>query len=133
MNTIRTLAAAMLLAGSGLISQLALAQPTGLGRTDILQHDLDTPGREVVQVRVDFSPGVVAPRHSHPGIEVAYVLEGTIEYQIDGKPPVVLKTGDALFIPNGAVHTAKNVGAGKASELATYIVEKGKPAFVPAK
>jgi quercetin dioxygenase-like cupin family protein len=132
MNTIRTMVAAMLLVGGGLAAQLALTQPTGLGRTDVLKHDLDIPGREVVQVRVDFGPGVVAPRHSHPGVEVAYVLEGTIEYQIDGKPPVILKTGDGLFIPNGAVHTARNVGSGKASELATYIVEKGKPAFVPA-
>lgn len=133
MSTIRTIAAAMLVIGGSLTAQLAPAQSTGLGRTDVLQHDLDTPGREVVQVRVDFGPGVVAPRHSHPGVEVAYVLEGTIEYQIDGKPPVVLKTGDALFIPTGAIHTARNIGSSKASELATYIVEKGKPAFVPAK
>jgi quercetin dioxygenase-like cupin family protein len=132
MKSIRTVVAAMLLIGGGLTAPLALAQPAGLGRTDVLKHDLDFPGREVVQVRVDFGHGVVAPRHSHPGVEVAYVLEGTIEYQIDGKPPVILKTGDALFIPDGAVHTAKNVGPGKASELATYIVEKAKPAFVPA-
>jgi quercetin dioxygenase-like cupin family protein len=132
MKSIRTMVAAMLLIGGGLTAQLALAQPAGLGRTDVLKHDLDVPGREVVQVRVDFGPGVVAPRHSHPGVEVAYVLEGTIEYQIDGKLPVILKTGDALFIPDGAVHTAKNVGSGKASELATYIVEKAKPPFVPA-
>ena len=132
MKSIRTMVATMLLIGGGLTAQLALAQPVGLGRTDVLKHDLGIPGREVVQVRVDLGPVVVAPRHSHPGVEVAYVLEGTIEYQIDGKPPVILKIGDALFIPDGAVHTARNVGSGKASELATYIVEKGKPAFVPA-
>ena len=112
---------------------LAQAQSSGLGRTDVLQHDLGIAGREVVQVRVDFAPGVLAARHSHPGVEVAYVLDGTIEYQIDGKQPLTLKTGDALFIPDGAIHSARNVGEGKASELATYFVEKGKPAFVPAK
>lgn len=133
MNPTLFAAAALLIATGGGMAQLAQAQSAGLGRTDVLQHDLGIAGREVVQVRVDFAPGVTAPRHSHPGVEVAYVLDGTIEYQIDGKAPVTLKTGDALFIPDGAVHSARNVGDGKASELATYVVEKGKPGFVPAK
>lgn len=133
MKTTRLMAAALLVATLGGMGPLAYAQPSGLGRTDILQHDLGIAGREVAQVRVDFAPGVLAPRHSHPGVEVAYVLEGTIEYQIDGKPPVTLRKGDALFIPDGAIHSARNVGDGNASELATYIVEKNKPGFVPAK
>lgn len=129
----RFMTAALLIAAFGGMGPLAHAQPSGIGRTDLLQHDLGVAGREVVQVRVDFAPGVIAPRHSHPGVEVAYVLEGTIEYQIDGQPPVTLKKGDALFIPDGAIHSARNVGDGKASELATYFVEKGKPGFVPAR
>lgn len=133
MKATRFMTAAVLIAGSGLIAQLAQAQPAGLGRTDVLQHDLGIPGREVVQVRVDFAPGVVAAGHSHPGAEVAYVIHGTIEYQIEGKPPVTLKAGDGLFIPEGAVHSARNVGTGGASELATYIVETGKPILVPAR
>ena len=63
----------------------------------------------------------------HPGAEIAYVIEGLLEYQLEGKPPVTLKAGDALFIPAGVVHSAKNVGSGNAAELATYVVEKGKP------
>lgn len=133
MKATRFMVAVMLIATGGLMGPLAQAQSSGLGRTDVLQHDLGIAGREVVQVRVDFAPGVLAARHSHPGVEVAYVLDGTIEYQIDGKQPLTLKTGDALFIPDGAIHSARNVGEGKASELATYFVEKGKPAFVPAK
>jgi quercetin dioxygenase-like cupin family protein len=78
-------------------------------------------------VRVDFDPGVAFGRHWHPGEEIAYVLEGTLEYQIDGKPPVTLKAGEVLFIPARTVHAAKNVGSGTGAELATYIVEKGKP------
>jgi quercetin dioxygenase-like cupin family protein len=50
-----------------------------------------------------------------------------LEYQLDGQPPVTLKAGDVLFIPAGVVHSAKNVGTGRGAELATYIVEKGKP------
>lgn len=97
------------------------------------QQDLSIPGREVVQVRVDFGHAAAAPRHSHPGEEIAFVLAGSMEYQIDGKPPVILKAGETLFIPAGAVHSAKNVGNGEAKELATYIVEKGKPLVVKAK
>ena len=66
-------------------------------------------------------------KHTHPGEEIIYVLEGTLEYQIEDKPPVTLKAGDVLFIPAGTIHSARNVGSGTGSELATYIVEKGKP------
>jgi quercetin dioxygenase-like cupin family protein len=77
-------------------------------------------------VRVDFDPGYVAPRHTHPGEEIIYVIEGLLEYEIDGKVSKV-KAGDVLFVPAGVIHTAKNLGSGNGAELATYIVEKGKP------
>lgn len=108
------------------------AQQAGISRKDLLRESLATPGRDVVQVRVGFEPGAVAARHRHPGEEVAYVLEGRIEYRIDGRPPVVLDAGDTLFIPAGAVHMATNVGDTRAAELATYIVEQGKPLVAPA-
>ena len=76
---------------------------------------------------MDIAPGVLAPRHRHPGEEIIYVLEGSLEYQLDGQPPVTLKAGEVLFIPAGAIHSAKNVGTGNGAELATYVVEKGKP------
>jgi quercetin dioxygenase-like cupin family protein len=132
MTTIRIMTMAALIAGSGLALHAALAQQSGIKRTDLQQHDLSIPGREVVQVRVDFAPGVVAPRHSHPGEEIIYVIEGSLEYQVDGSAPVTLKAGEVLFIPAGAIHGAKNVGSGNGAELATYVVEKGKPLVVPA-
>lgn len=109
------------------------AQQPGIKRTDLHRHDLSVPGREVVQVRVEFAPGFSFPKHTHPGEEIAYVLEGSLEYQLEGKGPVTLKAGEALFIPAGTIHAARNVGKGNAAELATYIVEKGKPLVVPAK
>jgi quercetin dioxygenase-like cupin family protein len=133
MKTTQIMLATVLLLGSGLALNEARAQQPGIKRTDALRHDLDVPGREVVQVRVDIPRGVLAARHSHPGVEIAYVLEGVLEYQFDGKPPVTLKAGEALFVPAGTVHSAKNVGRGNAAELATYIVEKGKPLVVMAK
>jgi quercetin dioxygenase-like cupin family protein len=127
MKTTRMMAVAVLIVGSWLALHPASAQQPGIKRTDLQQHDLSIPGREVVQVRVDFAPGVGFPKHSHPGEEIVYVIEGLLEYQVEGKPPVTLKAGEVLFIPAGAVHAAKNVGSGNAAELATYIVEKGKP------
>ena len=127
MNTTRFMGVPALIVASGLALQVAQAQQPGIRRTDLQRHDLSVPGREVVQVRVDFEPGVAFPRHKHPGEEIVNVLEGSLEYQLQGKAPVTLKTGDVLFIPAGTIHTARNVGRGNGSELATYIVEKGKP------
>lgn len=130
MKTTRIIAAAVLFVGSGLALHVAQSQQPGVKRTDLLRQDLSVSGREVVQVRVDFAPGVAFPPHSHPGEEIAYVIEGQMEYQLEGKPPVTLKAGEALFIPAETMHAAKNVGSGNAAELATYIVEKGKPLVV---
>jgi len=111
----------------------ATAQQGPVRRTDLQRHDLSIPGREAFQVRVDIDPGITAPRHSHPGEEIIYVLEGLMEYHIDGRQPVTLKAGEVYFIPSGAIHSAKNVGTTNAAELATYVVDKGKPLVVLAK
>lgn len=128
MNPIRLVALTILLATSILATHETQAQQLGgTKRKDLLRQELSVQGREVIQVLVEFSPGLVAPRHSHPGEEIAYVIEGELEYQLDGRPPVTLKAGDTLFIPAGHGHAVRNVGSGKAIELATYIVERGKP------
>jgi quercetin dioxygenase-like cupin family protein len=128
MKTIRAIAVALLIVGNALaLTAVSAQQLGGTKRTDLQRHDLSLPGREVNQVLVEFAPGLVAPRHAHPGEEIVYVVEGELEYQRDGKPPVTVKAGEVLFIPAGAFHAVKNVGSGKAVELATYIIEKGKP------
>ncbi len=133
MKTTCSLAAAVLVGGAAMALSSAQSQQPGIMRTELLRHDLSVSGRELIQVRVDFAPGRGFPPHSHPGEEIATVLAGQLEYQFEGRPPVTLKAGEALFIPAGTMHSARNVGAGTASELATYIVEKGKPlvAFAP--
>ena len=127
MKTARIITVALLIFASGLTLYATRAHQQGTKRTDLQRHDLSAPGREVVQVRVDFDPGYASPRHTHPGEEIIYVLEGTLEYQIEGKPPVTVKPGDVLFVPAGTIHSAKNVGTSNGAELATYVVEKGKP------
>jgi quercetin dioxygenase-like cupin family protein len=129
----RLFAALIFAAPSAAVAQQspAIGEPPaatpGITRTDLQQHDLSTPGTETIQTRVDFAPGAAAPRHKHPGDEIVYVLAGTLEYRLDGQPMAILKGGDVLFIPNGTVHSAINLGLDTASELATYVVQKGKP------
>lgn len=122
---------------AGALAAGGLAQPPKSPPTTtrhaLQRGDLDIPGHEAIQVRIDFPPGAVAPRHSHPGEEVIYVLKGVLQYKIDGKAPVTLKEGGVLFVPTGVIHMATNVGKVPAAELGTYIVEKGKPLVIPAK
>ena len=102
-------------------------QVPGLVRTDLQQHDLSVPGYEVIQNRVEIGPEAPLIRHKHPGEEIIYVLEGSLEYHIDGEEPKSYEAGEVLLVPAETVHAVRNVGNGKAMELATYVVEKGKP------
>ena len=129
----RAMATAALIAGSALALNAAHAQTPGVKRTDLQRHDLSVAGREAIQVRVDLAPGVAFGKHTHPGEEIIYVLEGTFEYEVEGKPPVTLEAGDVLFVPARTIHAAKNVGSGNGAEIATYVVEKGKPLVVMVK
>ena len=127
------IAIAVLVAASVGAPHVSLAQAPGIKRTDLQRNDLSVPGREVIQVLVEFEPGVTAPSHSHPGEEIVYIVEGALEYALQGRQPVTLKAGQVLFIPAGTPHAVKNVGTGNSAELATYIVEKGKPLIVLTK
>jgi len=106
-------------------------QVPGLTRTDLQQHDLSVPGHEVIQNRIDIGPEAPPIKHTHPGEEIIYVLEGSLEYKIQGTPAATYGAGDVLLIPAGAVHAVRNIGDGNAAELATYVVEKGKPLVTP--
>ena len=117
----------VLIVGGSLAPILAQAQQSGIKRTDLQRHDLSLPGREVMQVRVDFEPGSASPKHTHFGEEIIYVIDGALEYHLEGRPPVTVKAGDVLFVPAGTPHFVKNVGTTSGAELATYVVEKGKP------
>jgi quercetin dioxygenase-like cupin family protein len=105
-------------------------QAPGIKRTDLQEHDLSIHGRMVIQNRVELGPKAPAVRHKHPGEEIIYVLEGTLDYAIDGQPTQTVSAGEALMVPPETVHAVRNVGSGKAAELATYVVEKGKPFLV---
>jgi len=116
-----------------ILTSTVYAQQSGIKRTDLQRYDLSVPGYETVQARIDFEAHTAFGKHSHPGEEVIYVLDGVLEYEVEGQSPVTLKVGEVLFIPAGVVHSARNNSHAKASELATYIVEKGKPVLVMKK
>ncbi len=126
-----TVSGVALLAALG--AQSLLAQQPGFTRALLQKGDLSVPGREAVQVRAEFDPGVAAGKHTHPGEELGYILEGTLVIEMEGKAPVTLNAGDFFFVPAGVVHDGKNVGSGKAKVLATYVVEKGKPLATPVR
>jgi quercetin dioxygenase-like cupin family protein len=106
---------------------MAEQQAPGLWHTDLQRQDLSVPGREMVQSRVDIGPEGPLVKHTHPGEEIIYILEGSLEHQIEGQPQRTFSAGEALTVPAGAVHAVRNTGSGNAAELATYVVEKGKP------
>jgi quercetin dioxygenase-like cupin family protein len=123
----RYLAAIVLAVGTAAALSAQAPRPPGSTRTDLQRHDLAVPGKEVLQARVDLAPGAQFPAHRHPGEEIIYVLEGTLEYELEDQPPVTLRAGEVLFVPAGVFHSARNPGDVQGSELATYVLEKGKP------
>lgn len=119
----------------GIVAMVSIpnfAQQAGFTRIPLQTQDLSAPGRVAVQARAEFDPGVAAGRHTHPGEELGYVLEGELELKIDGQPPKIIHAGETFFVPAGLVHDGVNSGKGKAKVLATYVVEKGKPVATPA-
>jgi quercetin dioxygenase-like cupin family protein len=118
-------------AGALVMATAVLAQQGGFKRTEVQRGDLSAAGREAVQAIAEIPAGVASGKHTHPGEEIAYVLEGTVVLELDGKPAMTLKAGQGVLIPAGSVHNAKNDGKATARVLATYIVEKGKPLATP--
>lgn len=109
------------------------AQQAGFKRVELQRGDLSVAGREAVVMRVEFDPDGIVGRHTHPGEESTYILEGNVLIEMDGKAPMTLGPGKTFFVPAGVIHGGKNVGKTPAKLLATYIVEKGKPLATPAK
>ena len=101
-------------------------QAPGLWRTDLQHSDLSVPGREVIQNRVEITPEAPFIWHKHPGEEIIYVLDGSLEYEIDGVGTRTYRAGEALTVPAETPHAVR----GNGTELATYVVEKGKPFIV---
>ena len=103
------------------------AQNPAVKRTTVDRADIAAPGREAVIVDVEIAPGASVGRHTHPGEEISYMIDGEGELVIDGQPPRKVKTGDSFMVPAGKIHDFRNTGAGTLKLHAVYVVEKGKP------
>jgi quercetin dioxygenase-like cupin family protein len=115
------------------VTVVCAAQQPSFKRTELQRADLSVAGREVIQAIADIPAGATSGRHTHPGEEIGYVLDGSVLVEVDGKPAATLKTGQYFIIPAGTIHNATNKSGGAARVLATYVVEKGKPLATPAK
>ena len=112
---------------------MSAAQAPAFKRTELQRGDLSAHGREVVTALAEIPSGAQSGMHRHPGEEVGYVVEGSLNVEMPGKSPMTYKAGQAFLIPNGQPHNAKNSGAGTTKVLANYIIEKGKPVAEPVK
>lgn len=111
----------------------ASATPASALKREMLSRtDLSAPGREAVVARVEVAPGGKAGRHSHPGEEISYILEGESMLLVDGQPPRKVKAGESFVIPAGVIHDAHNTSDKPVKLVGVYIVEKGKPLATPA-
>jgi quercetin dioxygenase-like cupin family protein len=108
------------------------AQNSAIQRKIVEKADISVPGREAVIASVSIAPGGWAGRHTHPGEEITYIMEGQVDILVEGKPPLHLKAGDGFIIPAGAKHDAHNTGSVPVKLAAVYVVEKGKPLATPA-
>jgi quercetin dioxygenase-like cupin family protein len=118
--------------GLAIAAGVLLAQAPGFQRVVVTRADVSVAGREAVIARIEINPGVNVGRHTHPGEEITYVIDGEVEISIEGTAPHRYKGGEGFIIPSGAKHDAKNVGSGKATLSGVYYVEKGKPIATPA-
>ena len=98
-----------------------------LNRTVVQRGPSSVPGREIVQVLTEIPVGVDSGWHTHPGEEVGYIVAGTVEMAVEGRPTVLLPAGTGFLIPPGTPHNARDVGPGTGLMLSTYLVELGRP------
>ena len=108
----------------------AVAQQAAIKRTPLQKVEFP-PGFNVVTAVAEVPAGGAAGRHTHPGAETGYVLEGELELLIDGKPSMKIKAGESYQIPEGAIHDAK-AGDKPFKVLGVYIVKAGEPLAKPA-
>jgi quercetin dioxygenase-like cupin family protein len=111
------------------ISASAIAQQTGIKRTVIRTFDYP-PGYTTITGIVELAPNTCSGRHTHPGIDSGYVMEGDFVLKIDGKPEQTFKVGDSYQTLPQEPHDACSVSGNKL--LDTWVMEKGKPLASPA-
>src|SRR3954447_18363456 len=106
-------------------ASVAIAQQTGIKRTPLQKLDFPA-GYNTVTAIAEVPAGGAAGRHTHPGAETGYVLEGELELLIDGQPPMKIKAGESYQIPERAIHDAK-AGDKPFKVLGVYVEKAAEP------
>ena len=110
----------------------AATTANGVTRKILSRTDGPASGYETIIMDVTLDPGATVARHTHPGIESTYVMEGEIELPVQGRPTQTMKAGDAFQIPPETPHAGGKPSSAKTRLMINYIVEKGKPLASPA-
>ena len=132
------IASCAICAVTGFIATDASAQGTppattpGVTRKIFLQTDGPAPGYVTITAEAEIEAGATIARHTHPGIESAYIIEGGLDLPIEGQPTRALKPGDGFQVPPNTPHAGGKNGDKKTKIAITYVVEKGKPLASPA-
>ena len=114
-------------------AQTSAPAPTaGVRRKVLSQIDGPMPGYVTIMVEGEIDPGALVARHTHPGVESGYILEGALDLPIDGQPTRLVKAGEAFQVPANTPHAGVKNGAQRTRFTSTYVVEKGKPLASPA-
>lgn len=127
--------AALAITGTAIAQQPAppiTQQGQNIKRIPLQKFDVPGTAYETIIGIAEIAPNVTIGRHTHPGPESGYMVEGEATIFVEGQPPRALKPGDSYLVPPGVVHDARSGPAG-AKVIATYVVEKGKPLATPAK
>jgi len=125
--TIRTL----LVCATMIFTAGATPQRSSARWTELQRRVLPDIGREGVEMSIEIPAGASSARHTHPGDDFGYVVEGTIVLQVDGHPPLTVSAGQTFFTARGQVHNARNIGTTTAKVVDTYIIDRGQPVVIP--
>jgi quercetin dioxygenase-like cupin family protein len=109
------------------------AQPNTVHKTTLQDRPFPPPHYHTATVRTVVDPGGQVAPHTHPGVEMGYVLDGRAVLKVTGRPPLSLSAGDAFSVAPRAVHSVQNAGPGALTMLSTYVVERGQPIASPAR
>jgi quercetin dioxygenase-like cupin family protein len=121
-----------------LLAQVAGAQTAKTGPRTVFQHDLppvSLDGWSVTAVEVSYGPGESSAAHSHPGITIAYVLEGEIRSKVGDEPERTFAAGQMFLETPGQLHAvSRNASDTRPAKLlALLLAKKGAALTTPAK
>lgn len=124
----------MLISAAAVLAVLSVsgAQPPAAKFSELQRRAIPGTELEGVTTVAEIPPGATSKRHSHPGEDFGYLIEGTIVLMVDGEPPVTVHAGEVFFTERGRIHNARNIGTTTARAVDTYVIDRGKPGITPA-